>query len=332
MARDHKKITILVPAYNEEDVLEQLISRIAETIALLEDYCFQLLFIDDGSQDDSLAIIKTAKQTYPFIDFIELSRNFGKESAMLAGFDYAEGDAVVIMDADLQHPPELIAEMLHWWEAGYEDVYAVRKKRNNQSAGRRFLSKSYYKILEKLTSEPVYPSAGDFRLLDRKVVEALKTVRETQRNTKGLYAWVGFHKKEITYDEESRAAGETKMSYRKLFSLALNGMMSYSTVPLRVWSVLGIIISALSFIFLIIEMIKVIFFQVTISGYPTLIAFVVFLGGIQLISLGVIGEYLAKVFMETKQRPVYFVRDASLKKGKENAEDENEKKNEKESK
>lgn len=312
MEKNQKKITILIPVYNEEKVLDQLLARVVKVINQLNHYQFQLLFVDDGSSDNTMAIIKDAHSTYDFIDYVELSRNFGKETAMLAGFDYADGDAVVIMDADLQHPPEMIEEMTYWWEEGYEDVYTVRKQRNEESAIRRYFSKLYYKLLTTLSNEPVYPSAGDFRLLDRKVVEALRRMRETERNTKGLYAWVGFRKKELTYEEGLRAAGETKWSFRNLISLAVNGITSYSTVPLRIWSIIGLVISGLSFLFLIVEMFKVLFFQDAVSGYPTLIAFVVFLGGIQLISLGVIGEYLAKVFTETKDRPAYFVRDASL--------------------
>lgn len=309
--QNKKLITILIPAYNEEEVIEQLINRLENVKDSNSSYEFEFLFVNDGSDDCTLRILKKYNANAHYIRYIDLSRNFGKEIAMLAGFDYAKGDAVVILDADLQQPPELISEMIVWWEKGYDDVYAVRVKREGESRLKEWTSKSYYKLLQKMSNENVYPLAGDFRLLDKKCIEALQELRETERYTKGMYGWIGFKKKELTYYANGRVAGVTKWSWKQLYELAINGITSYSTVPLKIWSYVGFIISLLSFCYLIYEISKTIFFGSNVSGYPTLIAAILFLGGIQLISLGFIGEYLGRVFVETKGRPPYFVREKS---------------------
>ena len=278
----------------------------------LEQYHFEFLFVDDGSTDETTTLLQQFHAENSHVQYVELSRNFGKEIAMLAGFDYADGDAVIIMDADLQHPPDMIPELIHWWEEGYEDVYTVRKEKAEKNPFKRWASNAYYTILQSLTSYDVHQGAGDFRLLDRNCIEALKRIRENERNTKGMYAYIGFRKKALEYEEAERVAGETKWKFGELLKLAIDGITSYSTVPLRVWSVVGLIISFFSFIFLFIELFKAIVYGSDVAGYPTLIAAIVFLGGIQLISLGAIGEYLARVFIETKNRPAYFVREASM--------------------
>lgn len=306
--KDMTLITILIPAYNEEEVLPALKDALLPVTSSLTDYAFEFLFVNDGSSDRTQELLEAYHQEDPRVQYVELSRNFGKETAMLAGFDYAKGDAVIIMDADLQHPPEMITEMVHWWEQGYEDVYTVRKKKADQNPIRRWTSNTYYRILSRVAEQDVYEGAGDFRLLDRVAVEALKRLRENERNTKGLYAYIGFKKKALEYEELERAAGETKWGLSELIRLAINGITSYTTAPLRMWSVIGMLISLLSFIFLALEMVKAIFFGSSVAGYPTLLAAIVFLGGIKLISLGAIGEYLARVFIETKDRPPYFVR------------------------
>lgn len=308
-----KQITILIPAYNEEEVLPALKEALIKVTASLSNYQFEFLFINDGSTDRTQEMLHTYHLEDERVNYIELSRNFGKEKAMLAGFDYATGDAMIIMDADLQHPPEMIREMLYWWEQGYEDVYTVRKEKAEKNALKTWASKTYYQILSKVSEQEVYKGAGDFRLLDRKCIEALKELRENERNTKGLYAYIGFKKKALAYEEAERVAGETKWRLSELFRLAIDGITSYTTAPLRMWSVIGVIISLISFVFLAIELHKAIFYGSDVSGYPTLLAAIVFLGGIQLISLGAIGEYLARVFVETKNRPSYFVRDVTRK-------------------
>lgn len=307
-----KQITILIPAYNEEDVLPAMRAEIIAVTDSLSEYTFEFLFINDGSTDCTQEMLEAYSIEDSRIKYVELSRNFGKETAMLAGFDYASGDAVIIMDADLQHPPSMIAEMIYWWEQGYEDVYTVRTKKAENNPLRRWASNNYYRILNRVAEQEVYKGAGDFRLLDRVCVDALKNLRENERNTKGLYAYIGFKKKALAYEESERAAGETKWRYSDLIRLAINGITSYTTAPLRMWSVIGFMITLLAFIFLGIELLKAIMYGSAVAGYPTLLAAIVFLGGIQLISLGAIGEYLARVFIETKHRPSYFVRNVSV--------------------
>ena len=308
-----KEITILIPAYNEEEVLPEMKEALLNVTASLSNYKFEFLFINDGSTDRTQEMLHEYHLEDDRMNYIELSRNFGKEKAMLAGFDYANGDAMIIMDADLQHPPEMISEMLYWWEQGYEDVYTVRKEKAERNLLMNFASSTYYKILGRISEQEVYKGAGDFRLLDRKCIDALKKLRESERNTKGLYAYIGFRKKALEYEEAERAAGETKWRVSGLFRLAIDGITSYTTAPLRMWSIIGVVISLISFVFLAIELFKAIFYGSDASGYPTLLAAIVFLGGIQLISLGAIGEYLARVFIETKHRPTYFVRDVTKK-------------------
>ena len=308
-----KEITILIPAYNEEEVLPEMKEALLNATASLSNYKFEFLFINDGSTDRTQEMLHEYHLEDDRMNYIELSRNFGKEKALLAGFDYANGDAMIIMDADLQHPPEMISEMLYWWEQGYEDVYTVRKEKAERNLLMNFASSTYYKILGRISEQEVYKGAGDFRLLDRKCIDALKKLRESERNTKGLYAYIGFRKKALEYEEAERAAGETKWRVSGLFRLAIDGITSYTTAPLRMWSIIGVVISLISFVFLAIELFKAIFYGSDASGYPTLLAAIVFLGGIQLILLGGIGEYLARVFIETKHRPTYFVRDVTKK-------------------
>lgn len=306
-----KTITILIPAYNEEAVIEKMYKKLNDVCGGLSQYAFEFLFVNDGSKDRTIDFIKEFKQKDSRVQYVDLSRNFGKETAMLAGFDYAKGDAVIIIDADLQQPPETFAEMIHWWEEGYDDVYAVRVEREGESWFKKSTSKVYYSILQKVAKVKVYPQAGDFRLLDKKCIRALRQLREHERYTKGMYGWIGFKKKEITYIAEARAAGETKWKLSALMNLALNGITSYSTVPLRIWSIIGFVISMFAFIYMAIEIIRTALFGTDVAGYPSLIAGILFLGGIQLISLGIIGEYLGRVFVETKERPVYFIQEYS---------------------
>lgn len=306
-----KQIDLIIPVYNEEEVLTQFMKRMDETTEQIPHCQFQYLFINDGSTDGSLDLIRTFSKADPRVKFVDLSRNFGKETAMLAGFDYAEGDAVIVIDADLQQPPETMHEMIHWWEQGYDDVYAVRIKREGEKKWKQWSSSLYYKLVQKMTPEKIYPAAGDFRLLDRKCVLALRELRENERYTKGMYGWIGFKKKEMQYSAEERAAGETKWNVSSLFKLAMDGITSYSTVPLKVWSYAGFFFSIVAFLYLAYEVGKTIIYGTNVAGYPTLLASILFLGGIQLISLGVIGEYLGRVFIETKGRPPYFVRETS---------------------
>lgn len=302
-----KKISILIPAYNEQEVLPILFERLNTLAASQKTYQFEFFFVNDGSRDDTLSIIKQAAAKDPRIAYINLSRNFGKEIAMIAGLDHVSGDATVIIDADLQDPPELIPEMVKFWEEGYDDVYAKRRSRDGESWLKKFTSKSYYKTLQRVTHVPIQEDTGDFRLLDKRVVAAICEFRDTQRNAKAIFSWVGFKKKEILYDRDERVAGNTKWSYPKLVNLAIDGITSFTTAPLRVSTYLGFIISLLAFIYIIYLLIRPLFGVPVGDGYSSLMAVVLFLGGVQLLSLGVIGEYIGRIFNETKQRPLYLI-------------------------
>ena len=302
-----KTISILIPAYNEEEVLEKLFIRLGNLANSVKDYSFEFLFVNDGSRDKTLQIIKEYAETDTRVSFINLSRNYGKEIGMIAGLDHAAGDAVVIIDADLQDPPELIPEMIKLWEEGYDDVYAKRKSREGETWLKKFTSRMYYKTLQSVTRIPIQEDTGDFRLLDRRVVEALKQFRESQRNTKAMFSWVGFHKKEIMYNRDPRAAGETKWNYVKLIELAVDGITSFTTAPLRISTYVGAGVSVFAFLYLLYLVIRTLFFGVDLAGYASTMAVILFLGGVHLLSLGIIGEYIGRIFNETKQRPLYLI-------------------------
>lgn len=302
-----KLVTILIPAYNEQESLEHLFVRLANLANQQKNYAFEFLFINDGSKDDTLDIIKDYAHKDPRVSYVNLSRNFGKEIAMIAGLDHVKGDATVIIDADLQDPPELIPKMLQYWEEGYDDVYAKRETREGETWLKKFTSRMYYKSLQKVTHIPIQEDTGDFRLLDRRVVEALKEFRESQRNTKAMFSWVGFNKKEILYNRDPRVAGETHWNYRKLLNLAIDGITSFTTAPLRISTVVGALVSVFAFLYLAFLVLRTIFFGSDMAGYPSIMATILFLGGVQLLSLGIIGEYVGRIFNETKQRPLYLV-------------------------
>ena len=270
-------------------------------------YQWEVLFINDGSRDRTLSLLEHIHQQDKRFCYVSLSRNFGKEAAMLAGFDHARGDAVIIMDADLQHPPQVIPQMLAAWEDGYDDVYGKRLSRGRESWLRRKLSMSYYRLLQRMAHVDILPNVGDFRLLDRRCIEVLKQLRETERYTKGLYCWIGFNKKEVPFETQDRVAGKSTWSYRQLIGLAIDGIMSFTTAPLRISAILGIVVSIIAFIYMCVVLAKTLFWGEPVAGYPTIVVLVLFLGGVQLISLGIVGEYLGKTFMEVKNRPVYVV-------------------------
>ena len=302
-----KLITILVPAYNEQDVLSMLYDRLLNLMNTVTNYDFEILFVNDGSKDNTLNIIKDLRSVDKRICYVNLSRNFGKETAMIAGLDYAKGDAVIIIDADLQDPPELIPDMIKYWEQGYDDVYAKRKSRKGETWLKKFTSKMYYKTLQSVTKIEIQKDTGDFRLLDRRCVEALKQIRESQRYTKGLFSWIGYNKKELLYDRDPRAAGQTKWNYKKLIDLSIDGITSFTTAPLRWSAIIGVLVSLAGFIYMLVIILKTIISGVDVPGYDSTMVVMLFLGGIQLIFLGVIGEYLGRAFYETKHRPIYFV-------------------------
>lgn len=308
MEQEKKKlITILVPAYNEQEVLHLLYDRLVKLMNENTGYDFEILLVNDGSKDKTFEIMQELREKDKRFCYLNLSRNFGKETAMIAGLDYCKGDAVVIIDADLQDPPELIPEMIKYWEEGYDDVYAKRKSREGETWLKKFTSKMYYKVLQCFTRIEIQKDTGDFRLLDRRCVEALKSMRENQRYTKGLFSIIGYNKKEILYDRDPRAAGQTKWNYGKLIDLSIDGITSFTTSPLRWAAILGIMISGVAFIYMIYIIIKTLATGIDVPGYASLMVVILFLGGIQLIFLGIIGEYLGRTFNESKHRPLYFI-------------------------
>ena len=302
-----KKISILIPCHNEQDNIERLYEQLTDSISSIDGYLWEIVFVEDGSYDNTLSRIKQLRERDNRVCFISLSRNFGKENAMLAGFDHITGDCVIIMDADLQHPPQLMAEMIGEWELGYDDVYAERLNRGKESWLRRKLSMLYYRLLQRMAKVDVLPNVGDFRLLDRKCIDSMKKLRETQRYTKGLYCWIGFKKKKISFQQADREKGRSSFTYHRLFNLAVEGITSYTTAPLRISTVIGILVSFVAFIYMCYVLIKTILYGEPVQGYPTLVILILFLGGVQLLSLGIIGEYLGRIFHETKNRPVYLI-------------------------
>ncbi|MCQ2607434.1 MAG: glycosyltransferase family 2 protein [Bacteroidales bacterium] len=302
-----KKVTILVPVYNERMVLPQLIKTIQDCISLLTMYQWEVLFVDDGSNDDSLIDIKKYRDLDDRISYVSLSRNFGKEHALLAGLDYSQADAVIIMDADLQDPPSLIPEMLKWWEQGFDDVYAKRMYRGKESWCKKFVSLRFYKFLNKNSRFEILENVGDFRLLDKKCVNVICRMRESERYTKGIFCWIGYKKKEILFDRKDRIAGETKWTVASLVNLAVQGITSFSIKPLRVAIVMGLFVSFLSMVMMLYFFIRTLLWGDPVAGFPATIVIVLFLGGCQLFSIGIIGEYIGRIFMEVKKRPLYLV-------------------------
>lgn len=300
-------ISVLIPAYNEEECLHELYKRVSDVLSKLEKYDYEILIVNDGSKDKTLEILQELNKNDSHLQYVNLARNYGKEIAMAAGLDYVKGDVVVILDADLQIPPEYIPEMLSYYEEGYDDVYGRRKSRNDESFFKRLGTKIYYKALQSLTRVDILKNTSDFRLLSRRAVEALKQYKEQRRYTKGLFALIGFKKKEFIYEPVKRYAGKSKWNYFSLINLAIEGITSFSTFPLRLSSFLGIIVATIGFIYILFLILKTIIFGEPVRGYPTLLSIIVFLGGIQLLSLGVIGEYLGRIFDEVKNRPLYFV-------------------------
>lgn len=305
-----KKVSLIVPCYNEERNLDALYVKLRPLLDNglgSREYDWEVIMIDDGSRDASLAVMEGLRCKDARINVLSLSRNFGKECAMLAGFDYASGDCAVILDADLQDPVEVIPEMLKKWEEGYKDVYGNRETRGNEPWVRKRFTFAYYNILSKVSSGEVLRNVGDFRLLDRCCIDEICGLRETQRYTKGLYSWIGFSKSEVSYDRSDRNAGKSSFSYRKLVNLAIEGITSHTTSPLRFASVMGIVVAVAAMAFLVYVLVKTLVYGDPVAGYPTLICVILFLGGIQLLSLGIIGEYIGRIFLETKGRPPYIV-------------------------
>ena len=309
------KITIIVPCYDEQEVIEIFYFTVRGYVEKIPDCKFNFIFVNDGSRDKTLEKLRELSAAHDDIMYISLSRNFGKESAMMAGIDYADSDAIIIMDADLQHPPDKIPEMIKWWRAGYDDVCGKRADRVGESWLKRTCANIFYAVMKKFsTSYEMQRDVGDFRLLDRRCIEALKLLRENQRFTKGLFTWVGYNKKEIPFKVQPRVAGKTTWDFLALFNLAMKGMTSFTTAPLRLMTFLGITVSFGAMAYMIFTLIMAILYGDPVAGYPTLITVMLFLGGMQLLALGIIGEYLGQIFHETKHRPIYLVDEINGKK------------------
>lgn len=302
-----KMISIIIPMYNEEESLPFLYDRLNKLADKIENYNVEFLFVNDGSKDKSLQIVKEFKKKDDRVCYLNLSRNFGKEVAMGAAFDYVRGDAVAIIDADLQDPPELILDMIKYYEEGYDDIYAKRRSREGESWLKKFTSKKFYRLLQSVSRVPIQTDTGDFRLLSRRAIEALKSFPEKQRYTKGMFSLIGFKKKEIEFDRDPRVAGETKWNYLKLIDLAIEGITSFTVEPLRIATILGILCAGGSFVYMIFMLIKTLVLGIDVPGYASLVCIILMLGGIQLVCLGVIGEYIGRIFIEVKNRPLYFI-------------------------
>lgn len=304
-----KKVSILVSCYNEEASLPLLYNELVKLMNAHRNYDWEVLLVNDGSKDNTLKVMRDLRSKDNRVCYVDLSRNFGKEKAMLAGFDYVTGDCMVIMDADLQHPPHVVNEMIAKWEEGYDDVYAKRKSRGKEPWLRKQFSLLFYKILQKTTKIEILPNVGDFRLLDRKCIESLKCLRETERYTKGMYCWIGYRKAAVEFEQQDRQVGQSSWNFWGLLSLAIEGIVSFTVFPLRIATLVGILTSLFAFIYMIYVIIKAMLFGDPVSGFPTLLSVMLFLGGIQLLTLGIIGEYIGRIFHETKGRPVYLVRE-----------------------
>ena len=302
------KITIIVPCYNEQEVIEMFYPAVQQHVEKIPDCTFNYIFVNDGSRDSTLDKLRALADAHDNVTYLSLSRNFGKESAMMAGIDFADGDAVIIMDADLQHPPEKIAEMVKLWREGYDDVCGKRVDRAGETWLKRTCANIFYAVMKKFsTSYEMQRDVGDFRLLDRRCIEALRLMRENQRFTKGLFTWVGYRKKEFPFEVQPRAAGTTTWNFLALFNLAMKGMTSFTTAPLRLMTFLGLTISGAAMLYMLFVLTLALLYGDPVAGYPTLLTVILFLGGMQLLALGIIGEYLGQIFHESKARPIYLV-------------------------
>nr|WP_260420366.1 glycosyltransferase family 2 protein [Acidovorax soli] len=301
-------LSVVCPMFNEEATLDLFFAQLVPVLAQTG-LAFEIVCVNDGSRDGTLARLQTLRATVPGLRVVDLSRNFGKEAALTAGIDHALGAAVVPIDADLQDPPELILEMVRLWQQGFDVVLAQRTDRSADHVLKRKTSEWFYRLHNRISDSRIPPNVGDFRLMDRQVVDALKRLPERRRFMKGLFAWVGFRQATIPYARPARAAGDSKFSGWSLWNLAVEGLTSFSTVPLRIWTYLGLAVALLAFAYGLVIVGQVLLFGRDAPGYASLITVVLFLGGLQLIGLGVIGEYLGRVYMESKGRPVYIVRE-----------------------
>jgi len=299
-------ISIVAPFYCEEDMCDLFLK---ETTAVLNELNkpFEIVCVNDGSTDNTLANLLQAKKNYPNIKIINLSRNFGKEAALTAGLDYTKGEVIIPIDADLQDPPDLIKEFIAHWEEGYDVVLAKRSDRSSDSIAKRITAHLFYKVHNKISHTKIPENVGDYRLITRKVLNAIQELPENQRFMKGIFAWVGFRTATLEYKREKRKAGKTSFNVWELWNFAIEGITSFSTVPLQIWLYVGILVSLLSLIYGSYMILRTLFFGVDVPGYASLLTSILFLGGIQLIGFGILGEYIGRIYMESKHRPTYIV-------------------------
>lgn len=307
-ANRRKILSVVAPAYNESAGLDEFYSRLISSTKELN-LDLEIIYVNDGSQDDTLELMTKQRSNDPGITIIDLSRNFGKEIALTAGLDHALGDAVIVIDTDLQDPPELIPELVTKWLEGHDVVNAKRLKRKGEGWFKKLTSYVYYRFLYQMSDIKIPKDTGDFRLLSRDALDALLKLREKHRYMKGLFAWVGYSQVEITYERDERYAGNTKWGFWGLVNLAFEGLTSFSVLPLRLASMVGVLSAFIALIFGTIIIFKKFLYGDPVAGYPSLVVLITFIGGIQLLALGVIGEYLGRVFNETKNRPLYLVKD-----------------------
>ncbi len=300
------KLTVVVPAYNESEGLREFHSRVSAVLDGL-DMDTEVLYVDDGSRDDTWQVMCALRDADPRVSTLKLARNFGKELALTAGLDHVDADAAVVIDADLQDPPELIPTFVQHWREGCDVVYGTRASRAGETGFKKLSASGFYRVMEKLSSTPIPRDTGDFRLLSRRVLDALGQVRERQRFMKGLFTWVGFRQMPVVYHRDPRHAGETKWNYWKLWNFAIEGITSFSGAPLKLATYFGLLTALVAFAFGLWVLGKAVLFGDPVRGYPSLMVVVLFIGGAQLMALGVIGEYLGRLYVEAKQRPLYLI-------------------------
>ena len=307
-SKRHKKISIIVPCHNEAPGIRRFINALDQVIHQQADYFFELILIDDGSTDLTVEMVSACMKEFPFIRLLQLTRNFGKEVALSAGLDHAKGDAVIFMDADLQHPPDVLSAFIQAWEEGADMVVGRRVSRSTDSKLYRLLARSFYNIHNGLSEVKLPANVGDFRLIDRSVADQLKALRERQRFMKGLFSWVGYDPIYVDYEVAPRTEGTSKYNKWRSWNFALEGITSFSTIPLRIWTYLGLILLLLGAAYSMIIIVKAVLYGVDVPGYITLLTALISFGGVQLIGLGVLGEYVGRIYIEVKQRPLYLIK------------------------
>lgn len=305
---ENMKLSIVVPCYNESECIELFYEEILKVMHQIPEYELELLFVNDGSKDNTLEILQSLHKKDSQVVVVNFSRNFGKEAALLAGLEFSTGDLVAVMDADMQDPPELLIEMVGYLQDEYDVVYTRRKNRNGEPPIRSFFAKLFYKLINKMSEVEIVDGARDYRMMKRYVVDSILQLKERCRFSKGLFVWVGFNSKIIEFEHTDRAKGKTKWSFGKLFRYGIEGMVSFSNFPLRIASILGIVISVVAFIYMLYIVIKALIFKNPVAGWASMTSIILFIGGVQLVLMGIIGEYLGHMFTELKGRPNYIVK------------------------